>query len=139
MKYAQLVKSDIEGKKYTISDAEVVGDIPIEEEIYNPIISSLNNLTYSQAQITSIEEFFTNILGNRGYAFAEVSGSPEIKEDSNEVKIIFTVKRVYSLIILSLVSIIVMSPFNELGYVFQAPFGIGFTRYFCIFRAHRNV
>ena len=67
-----------EGKKYTISDAEVVGDIPIEEEIYNPIISSLNNLTYSQAQITSIEEFFTNILGNRGYAFAEVSGSPEI-------------------------------------------------------------
>ena len=81
-----------EGKKYTISDAEVVGDIPIEEEIYNPIISSLNNLTYSQAQITSIEEFFTNILGNRGYAFAEVSGSPEIKEDSNEVKIIFTVK-----------------------------------------------
>ena len=81
-----------EGKKYTISDAEVVGDIPIEEEIYNPIISSLNNLTYSQAQITSIEEFFTNILGNRGYAFAEVSGSPEINEDSNEVKIIFTVK-----------------------------------------------
>jgi len=81
-----------EGKKYTISDAEVVGDIPIEEEIYNPIISSLHNLTYSQAQITSIEEFFTNILGNRGYAFAEVSGSPEIKEDSNEVKIIFTVK-----------------------------------------------
>ncbi|MDB2451346.1 outer membrane protein assembly factor BamA [Gammaproteobacteria bacterium] len=81
-----------EGKKYTISDAKVVGDIPIEEEIYNPIISSLNNLTYSQAQITSIEEFFTNILGNRGYAFAEVSGSPEIKEDSNEVKIIFTVK-----------------------------------------------
>jgi len=81
-----------EGKKYTISDAEVVGDIPIEEEIYNPIISSLNNLTYSQAQITSIEEFFTNILGNRGYAFAEVSGSPEINENSNEVKIIFTVK-----------------------------------------------
>ena len=81
-----------EGKKYTISDAKVVGDIPIEEEIYNPIISSLNNLTYSQAQITSIEEFFTNILGNRGYAFAEVSGSPEINENSNEVKIIFTVK-----------------------------------------------
>ena len=31
-------------------------------------------------------------MGNRGYAFAEVSGSPEINEDSNEVKIIFTVK-----------------------------------------------
>jgi outer membrane protein insertion porin family len=88
-----------EGNKYTISDAEVVGDLPIEEEVYLPIIESLDNLIYSQAQITSIEEFFTNLLGNRGYAFAEVSGSPEINEDTDEVKIIFTIlpgKRTYT-------------------------------------------
>jgi outer membrane protein insertion porin family len=88
-----------EGNKYTISDAEVVGDVPIEEEVYLPIIESLDNLTYSQAQITSIEEFFTNLLGNRGYAFAEVSGSPEINEDTDEVKIIFSIlpgKRTYT-------------------------------------------
>ena len=88
-----------EGNKYTISDAEVVGDIPLEEEIYSQIINSLKDQTYSQAQITSIEEFFTNLMGNRGYAFAEVSGNPEIDEDDNEVKIIFTVqpgKRTYT-------------------------------------------
>jgi len=88
-----------EGNKYTISNAEVVGDVPIEEEVYLPIIESLDNLTYSQAQITSIEEFFTNLLGNRGYAFAEVSGSPEINEDTDEVKIIFSIlpgKRTYT-------------------------------------------
>ena len=88
-----------EGNKYTISNAEVVGDVPIEEEVYLPIIESLENLTYSQAQITSIEEFFTNMLGNRGYAFAEVSGSPEINEDTDEVKIIFSIlpgKRTYT-------------------------------------------
>ena len=88
-----------EGNKYTISDAEVVGDIPLEEEIYSQIINSLKDQTYSQAQITSIEEFFTNLMGNRGYAFAEVSGNPEIDEDDDEVKIIFTVqpgKRTYT-------------------------------------------
>ena len=88
-----------EGNKYTISDAEVVGDIPLEEEIYSQIINSLKDQTYSQAQITSIEEFFTNLMGNRGYAFAEVSGNPEIDENDNEVKIIFTVqpgKRTYT-------------------------------------------
>jgi outer membrane protein insertion porin family len=41
----------------------------------------------------------TSLLGNRGYAFAEVSGSPEIQENSNKVKIIFTIlpgKRTYT-------------------------------------------
>lgn len=88
-----------EGKKYNISEAEVVGDIPLEEEVYSAIMDSLSGLTYSQSQITSIEEFFVNVLGNRGYAFAEVSGVPEINEESSEVKIIFNVapgKRTYT-------------------------------------------
>ena len=88
-----------EGEKYSISDVEIVGDVPIEEEVYSPITDSIKGLTYSQSQITSIEEFFTNVLGNRGYAFAEVSGDSEIDEDSNQVKIIFSVipgKRTYT-------------------------------------------
>jgi outer membrane protein insertion porin family len=88
-----------EGSKYTISNAEVVGDIPLDDEVYSGIISSLNGLTYSQAQITSIEEFFVNILGNRGYAFAEVTGNPEVNENTDEVEIIFTIdpgKRTYT-------------------------------------------
>jgi outer membrane protein insertion porin family len=88
-----------EGTKYTISNAEVVGDIPLDDEVYSGIISSLNGLTYSQAQITSIEEFFVNILGNRGYAFAEVTGNPEVNENTDEVEIIFTIdpgKRTYT-------------------------------------------
>ena len=48
--------------------------------------------TYSQATITGIEEFFTNVLGNRGYAFAEVKGNPEVEDESNEVKLTFTIE-----------------------------------------------
>ncbi len=80
-----------EGEKYTINDVDVIGEIPFEEEVYIEIVNSLKDQTYSQAQITSIEEFFVNVLGNRGYAFAEVKGDTEITDDSNEVKLIFSV------------------------------------------------
>ena len=88
-----------EGKKYTIKDVEVVGEIPFEEEIYINITDSLKEQTYSQSTITGIEEFFTNVLGNRGYAFAEVKGNPEVEDESNEVKLTFTIepgKRTYT-------------------------------------------
>ena len=47
-----------EGDKYDISDVEVVGETPFEESLYVDITNSLKGLTYSQAQITGIEEFF---------------------------------------------------------------------------------
>ena len=80
-----------EGEKYEIDAVDVIGEIPFEKEVYIEIVNSLKDQTYSQAQITSIEEFFVNVLGNRGYAFAEVSGDAEIINDSNEVKLTFTV------------------------------------------------
>ena len=54
-------------------------------------MSALKGTTYSQSQITGIEDFFINLLGNQGYAFAEVSPSTDIDEDLKEVKIIFNV------------------------------------------------
>ena len=82
----------IEGKKYTINEVDVVGEIPFEEEAYIDITNALTGTTYSQATITSIEEFFTSILGNRGYAFAEVTGNTEVEDDSSEVKLVFSVE-----------------------------------------------
>ena len=81
-----------EGQKYKINDVDVVGEVPFEEVIYKDILESLKDKTYSQAQITSIEDFFINVLGNRGYAFAEVAGNPEINENTNEVKLIFSIQ-----------------------------------------------
>jgi outer membrane protein insertion porin family len=80
-----------EGEKYTISDVDVIGDIPVSLSAYTKVVSALEGTTYSQSQITGIEEFFINLLGNQGYAFAEVSPSTDIDEDLNEVKITFNV------------------------------------------------
>ena len=88
-----------EGDKFSISQAQVTGDIPLEVSAYEYITASLKGQTYSQQQITSIEEFFINILGNQGYAFAEVNPSTEIDDENNEVKIIFNIdagKRTYT-------------------------------------------
>ena len=74
-----------------INNVNVVGEIPFDEQLYLEIIDSLKDETYSQAQITNIEEFFLNVLGNRGYAFAEVSGGTEVIEDSNKVDLTFSI------------------------------------------------
>tara|TARA_B100000900_G_scaffold135957_1_gene115152 strand:- start:65 stop:2485 length:2421 start_codon:yes stop_codon:yes gene_type:complete len=88
-----------EGPKYTISDVKIVGDMPLNEELISPIIETQKDITYSQAQITQIEEIFTSLLGNEGYAFASVKGQPEIDEEMLEVDLSFVIdpgKRTYT-------------------------------------------
>ena len=88
-----------EGNQYTIDDVNVVGDVPIDENIYLPLLESQKGLIYSQAQITQLEEFFTTILGNQGYAFAEVAGRPDMSSSDQKVNLTFVIdsgKRTYT-------------------------------------------
>ncbi len=88
-----------EGPQYTISDVKIVGDMPLNEELIDPIIQTQKDITYSQAQITQIEEIFTSLLGNEGYAFASVKGQPDIDEEMLEVDLSFVIdpgKRTYT-------------------------------------------
>ena len=81
-----------EGEQYTIDEVNVIGEIPIDEKMYAPILDALKDQIYSQAQITSLEEFLINYLGNEGYTFAEVTGNPEISTEDNKVSLIFLVQ-----------------------------------------------
>jgi outer membrane protein insertion porin family len=81
-----------EGVQYTIDEVNVIGEMPIEEKMYTPILDGLKDQIYSQAQITSIEEYLVNYLGNEGYTFAEVTGNPEINVEENTVSLIFLVQ-----------------------------------------------
>ncbi len=88
-----------EGDQYTISKVNVIGDIPFDEEAYLPITSSQEGEIYSQGQITAIEDYFKKILGNQGYAFAEVSGVPETDDDNKTVDLTYNIipgKRTYT-------------------------------------------
>ena len=81
-----------EGVQYTIDEVNIIGDMPIDEKMYTPILDGLKDQIYSQAQITSIEEYLVNYLGNEGYTFAEVTGNPEINVEENTVSLIFLVQ-----------------------------------------------
>ena len=81
-----------EGVQYKINDVNVIGDMPLSEDMYLPIMESQKDQIYSQAQITQIEEYLVNLLGNEGYTFAEVTGNPEIDEDDQTVALLFVVQ-----------------------------------------------
>ena len=81
-----------EGEKYKISKVNLIGDMPVDELIYQPILDSLLEEIYSQAQITAIEEFITSILGNEGYTFAQVKGNPEPIAEGQDVELTFIVQ-----------------------------------------------
>ena len=81
-----------EGEQYKIDEVNIIGDVPLDEGMYNPILEGLKDQIYSQAQITSIEEYLVNFLGNEGYTFAEVTGNPEMSEEANKVSLIFLVQ-----------------------------------------------
>ena len=53
-----------EGPQYRINNVRVVGDLPLDEQVIDPIVSTQKDVIYSQAQITQIEEIFTSLLGN---------------------------------------------------------------------------
>lgn len=88
----------VEDQKYTIGEVDLSGDIVLPEADLNRLVFVRTDQTFSQALVTSTEEWLTKRLGNDGYNFARVQGIPEIKEDEQIVDIKFFIdpgKRTY--------------------------------------------
>ncbi len=80
-----------EGEVYTINEVELAGDLVDSEEVLRLMIQLRPEQVFSQQLVTSTSEFMTQLLGNRGYFFAEVDGVPSINEDDNTVDVTFFV------------------------------------------------
>lgn len=88
----------LEDQKYTIGEVDLSGDIVLPEEDLRRLVFVRTGQTFSQALVTSTEEWLTKRLGNEGYNFAKVQGIPEIKEDEQIVDLKFFIdpgKRTY--------------------------------------------
>lgn len=81
-----------EGQPYTVDEVNLVGDLVNAESLLRSFTLVGPGQTFSQALVTSSEEFMTQILGNLGYAFAEVEGVPEIDEEDQTVDVVFYVE-----------------------------------------------
>ena len=86
-----------EGERFTVSEVGLSGDLVLPESDLERFLLVREGQVYSQALVTTTEDYLTRRLGNEGYNFATVTGIPEVEEDA-KVKIKFFVdpgKRTY--------------------------------------------
>ena len=87
-----------EGGIYTISDIKLAGDTRLPAEKLFPLIHLRRGDAFSRAVTTESSERISALLGNEGYAFANVNNIPDINDEKKEVAVTFFIdpgKRVY--------------------------------------------
>jgi outer membrane protein insertion porin family len=80
-----------EGDVYKVRNVELAGDLVDSEDLLRQVLQVQQGQTFSQQLVTSTSDFMTQLLGNRGYFFAEVEGVPSINEGDKTVDITFFV------------------------------------------------
>ncbi len=87
-----------EGKKYTVSDVDFIGDMAGFEKTIRAINPLRADKVYNGAEVTYTEEVISKFLGRFGYAYPKVVIIPDINEKDGTVKLSISVdpgKRVY--------------------------------------------
>jgi outer membrane protein insertion porin family len=87
-----------EGEIYTVNEVRLTGDLVLEEENLQRLVQIKAGETYSRRKVERTSDAISAVLGNIGYAFAEVEPIPNIDEAKREVGITFLVnpgQRVY--------------------------------------------
>lgn len=87
-----------EGDVYTIKDILLTGDLVLPKEEFFPMIHLVRGEVFSRKQVIGSAERINTLLGNNGYAFANVNSIPDIDEEKKQVAVTYFVdpgKRVY--------------------------------------------
>jgi outer membrane protein insertion porin family len=87
-----------EGEVYKIAETKVTGDTIISQEEIEKLVIVRPGDTFSRRLLEATSDAMISVLGNVGYAFANVTPIPEVDREKREVKINFYVepgKRVY--------------------------------------------
>ncbi len=87
-----------EGEIYTVTDVRLTGDLVLQEENLRRLVQIESGEIYSRRKVERTSDAISAVLGNIGYAFAEVEPIPEVDAEKREVAITFLVnpgQRVY--------------------------------------------
>ncbi|MCP4289725.1 MAG: outer membrane protein assembly factor BamA [Gammaproteobacteria bacterium] len=88
----------VEGGVYTIRDIKLTGNLVAPPEKFYPLIQLKRGSEFSRKKVLASSERVSEMLGDLGYAFANVNNIPDIDEENKEIDITFFVdpgKRVY--------------------------------------------
>jgi len=87
-----------EGHQYKISEVTLSGDLVVPADELFPLIRINPGDVFSRKQVTESVDRISTLLGDQGYAFANVNTAPEMDDEAFEVNLGFFVdpgKRVY--------------------------------------------
>lgn len=89
-----------EGDIYTVSSVDLAsaGTLPVDEDALRSFLFVQPGQGFSQQLVTFSEDAILQVLGEQGYAFAEVQTLPELDEETKEVDLTFFIEpqnRVY--------------------------------------------
>jgi len=78
-----------EGKRYTVSDIKVAGDLTLKEAELRKLITLHSGEVFSREKLTASSKAIADRLGNEGYAFANVNAVPEMDKEHQRVAFTF--------------------------------------------------
>ncbi|MCY7289212.1 MAG: outer membrane protein assembly factor BamA, partial [Cryobacterium sp.] len=81
-----------EGEKYKISEVRVSGDTVLPQEQMEAMVMVKKDQFFSRALLERTTDTMSLVLGNIGYAFAEITPIPEINREDHTVAVNFVVK-----------------------------------------------
>lgn len=87
-----------EGEVYTVGDVRLTGKFIVPEETIKRLVMFKSGETFSRKKLEQTSEYIQKLLGNFGYAFANVSPLPNVDRNKRLVDITLLVdpgKRVY--------------------------------------------
>lgn len=80
-----------EGSQYRISDLRVAGDIEGREDDLAGLVALARGDLFSRKGVTASTQAMTALLGEEGYAFANVNAVPDINDEDLSVVVTFVV------------------------------------------------
>ena len=87
-----------EGKKFTVKDVRLAGELLGKEDQFKQLIVLKPGDTFSSAKLTESTKAIAELLGSYGYAFATINPQPDIRREVAEVDLTLVVdpgRRIY--------------------------------------------
>ena len=78
-----------EGEQFLVSEVNISGDLIVPEEELFEVVEIHKGDLFSRKYVTATTKNITDVVGNEGYAFANVNAVPEIEDASKTVKLTF--------------------------------------------------
>ena len=88
-----------EGDQFLVSEVKISGTLIVPEKDLFEVVEIFEGDLFSRKFVTSSTKNITDVIGDQGYAFANVNAVPDIDQENKTVKLSFFVdpgKRVYA-------------------------------------------